>query len=390
MKYCLFLACLFAASCSVIEPESVLDGVTTSGIKAPIYTADIGVIDGFVPSDAQSNPVIGLGKLRADPSFAYATGTGYSVAVIDTGIDIDHPAFGVKQANGVSKRIVANVDFGNPGTDATDVNGHGSNVAGIVGSADKSNPGVAPGVNIIALKVFTDKGSGTSDRIEQALQWVALNAKKYNIASINMSLGDAGNYKEHVAMLGLDDEFAYLSKNGVLSIAAAGNGYGYYGSFGVSYPAADANVLAVGAVFDSNIGAVTYRSGAKAFSTAADVICPFAQRWNLPMIWAPGAAITSASKNGGNSTYHGTSQASPHVAGVAALAQQIAVKEIGRRLTLAEFTSLVTNTGKLIIDGDDENDSVPNTGEKFARIDVYEMAKAIRGMKPVPTPTPKP
>jgi subtilisin family serine protease len=116
----------------------------------------------------------------------------------------------------------------------------------------------------------------------------------------------------------------------------------------------------VGAVFDADIGTRTYSSGAQMYSSAADRITPFSQRHAvLSEIFAPGAAITGASNSSsGTKTFHGTSQASPHVAGATVLAQQIAEQYLGRRLSLAEFRGLLAATGVIVNDGDDEDDNV--------------------------------
>ena len=122
-----------------------------------------------------------------DPRFAGVDGRGYSVVVLDSGIDLNHPFFGPDaDDNGVADRIVYQRDFSDLDNDASDRHGHGSHVSSIVGSSDPQLPGMAPGVNIIALKVFGDNGAGNFAQLEQALQWVAANVAQYNIVSINM------------------------------------------------------------------------------------------------------------------------------------------------------------------------------------------------------------
>ena len=117
-------------------------------------------------------------------------GRGLSVSVIDTGIDLNHPFFGPDaDHNGVADRIVYSYDFyGGNDPNASDFIGHGSNVASIIGSQDATYTGMAPGVNIIALKVFPDGSGGapTSD-ITEALNWVVANRAAYNIVSVNLS-----------------------------------------------------------------------------------------------------------------------------------------------------------------------------------------------------------
>jgi subtilisin family serine protease len=108
--------------------------------------------------------LIHLDQFRADPRFSGIDGRGVSVVVIDTGIDLNHSFFG-PDANhdGVADRIVYAYDFsGSNDSNASDTFGHGSNVTSIVASQDGTYPGMAPGVNIIALKVFPDFSSSAA------------------------------------------------------------------------------------------------------------------------------------------------------------------------------------------------------------------------------------
>ena len=334
----------------------------------------------ILPQTVQSSDVINLTAFRNDPRFAGIDGQGYSVVVIDTGIDLNHPFFGPDlDSNGVADRIVFHYDFsGANDADASDFDGHGSNVTSIAASSDATYTGMAPGANIIALKVFPDGGGGASSvDIEEALQWVVDNQATYNIASVNLSLG-AGNVQSYTTS-SATDEFAALAAMGVLTAVSSGNDFFTVNSVqGVNYLSADPNVLSVGAVFDANIGTASYSGGATATTTDADRITPFTQRHETLLdILAPGAAITGANASGGFSAYHGTSQASPHIAGIAALMQQLAAQHIGRELTYVEMFDLMTETATTINDGDDEDDNVTNTNLDFPRIDVMAMAEAI-------------
>ncbi len=361
--------------------------VTTTNSDIPIYApTDMVIPAGEIGIQSNvSGPLIRIDDFRVDNRFTGIDGSGFATVIMDTGIDLDDPFFGADaNSDGVSDRIVYTQDFTGSGG-AGDVQGHGSNVSSIVASSDSTYTGMAPGADIIHLKVLGDNGSGSFGWLESALQWVVNNAVTYNIASVNLSLGDDGNFGTTKALYGVSDEFAALAAMDVLVVAAAGNDFFTHSSVpGVSYPAADANTLTVGAVYDSNVGGTwTYASGAKAFTTGADHITPFSQRHaTLVDTFAPGAPITGAGPGAGLVTMHGTSQASPHVAGVAVLAQQLAVQEIGRRLTLAEFRTLLDDTGVTVNDGDDENDNVTNTGLDFSRIDVVALAEGILAMAP--------
>ncbi len=334
--------------------------------------------DGATVTAAQS--LFRLDQFFADPRFSGLIGTGASSVIIDSGIDLDHPFFGPDaNSDGISDRIRYQYDFADNDADATDVDGHGSNVAGIVAGSGAQYPGVAPGAGVIALKVFSDNGAGTFGSVERALQWTIANAAAYGIVSVNLSLGDGGNYATAMSRYGLGDELAALAAINVIVIAAAGNSYFDEGSVpGVAYPASDPSVLAVGAVYAESAGGFLYGGGAEATASGPDFITPFSQRSSIiGTLFAPGAPITGPGPNGNLTTLHGTSQAAPHVAGAAVLANQVAERFLGRRLTPSEFRALVFSSGASIVDGDDEADNVTHTGATFKRLDMLALGSAI-------------
>ena len=325
--------------------------------------------------------------LRQQAGFATLDGRGTTTVVIDTGIDVNHPFFGADlNGNGVDDRIVFQWDFANNDADASDFNGHGSNVASIIGSQDSSYYGVAPGTSLIVLKVFADSGSGNFGYLERALQWVLANRSTYNIDVVNMSLGDNGNWTDNFSRYGIGDELAALAQTDTILVAAAGNNYLQFGKMGVAYPGSDPAVIAVGATWAANFGGPwTVSTGATNYSTGADQIAAFSQRsTELVDTFAPGARFNGANAKGGITTMQGTSQAAAFVSGAAALAQQIAHQTLGRSLSTGEFARLLRNTGDLIMDGDDEVDNVVNTGEKFPRLDMVKLAAAIARLADAP------
>lgn len=364
-------------------PEERPIPITTTGSSQPVHVSGY-VANGPtpVPQDAESGPLIKLDQYRADARYAGVNGAGYSVAVIDTGIDVDHSFFGPDaNGNGVADRIVYQYDFADDDADASDVDGHGSNVSSIVAGSSTTYSGVAPAAGIVALKVFPDVGYGSFAYVESALQWIVANATTYNIAAVNLSLGDSLNWSTTKTLYGLNDEFAALASKNVIVVSAAGNEYYNYQAQGVAYPAADPNVLAVGAVYDANVGAQAWGSGARDNSTAADRVISFSQRsTSLVSTFAPGGVISGADASGGTTAISGTSQAAPHVAGAAVLAQQLAVQNLGRRLAPAEFRQLLSTSGDNIYDGDDENDNVTNSDASYKRLNVKKLADAIMAM----------
>jgi Subtilase family len=250
---------------------------------------------------------------------------------------------------------------------------------------------VASGSNLIALKVFKDSGSGSFAYLERALQWVNANAAVYNIASVNLSLGDGFNWADPSSHYGLGDEFAALASQGIVTSAAAGNSFYKFASTpGLSYPGVDPNVIPVGAVWTEDFGANRrFTNGAIDFTTAPDRIASFSQREldGLPFL-APGILIDGARAGGGTLSMGGTSQATAFVSALATIAQQMSVAAIGRRLSLTEFKSLLAQSSNWLVDGDDENDNVINTGASFPRVNALRLAEKISALDPSASPVP--
>ena len=162
---------------------------------------------------------------------------------------------------------------------------------------------------------------------------------------------------------------------------AAGNDY--FGTEGVTYPAADENSIAVGATYDADVGRRSYVGGRTAYTTGIDRITPYSQRHETMLdIMAPGSRIDSAIPNDTHGIFEGTSAAAPHVAGTVALAQQLAMQELGRRLSPGEFLDMLRDTGVSVVDGDDEDDNVFNTGDTYPRLNVSALGDAIAAITP--------
>lgn len=334
---------------------------TVGNIGGQVGVLDAGMGEGFGGD-------IGLDKVASH--FPYR-GNGYSVAIIDTGIDYNNPALG----GGWGKRVIAGYNFVSNTSDPMDDNGHGTHVAGIIGSSDATYTGIAPGVNFIALKVLDSTGSGTFGAVDQALQWVATHQAQYHIVAVNMSMG-AGNFTTNPYSF-LESDFSNLIGEGVFIACASGNSFYSVGSQqGLAYPAISPQVVSVGAVWDGNFGPVSWVSGARDNTTAVDQIASFTQRSSALDILAPGAMITSTYLHNTFKEMAGTSMATPVAAGAAVLIHQ-ALDVQGQPANEYAILSLMRTTGVTIVDNNNAADNVVNTGLSFKRLDLFAALSKI-------------
>ncbi len=262
-----------------------------------------------VTIQAQSLPI---GILRTGANLNSNKGTGIGVAVIDTGIDLNHPDL---KAN-----IIANKSCVKSKPTGNDDNGHGSHVAGTIAALNNTSGvvGVAPEAKLIAVKVLNVSGSGTWSQVICGLDFVAANAQRYNIKVANLSLGGGGFSDNNCGSSNSDalhQAICNLKNAGVTLVAAAGNSGIDAASF---VPAAyDDSVIAVSALNDSD-GASGGLGQATAYGSD-DTFTSWSNYGGIVDLAAPGVNILSTYKSGGYATISGTSMASPHVAGSAAL-----------------------------------------------------------------------
>jgi subtilisin family serine protease len=244
--------------------------------------------DGVMTADTtQTNPPWGLDRidqrnLPLSATYTYNwTGSGVRVYVIDTGIRTTHTQFGTRASNVFDA-------FGGNGADC---NGHGTHVSGTVGG---STYGVAKSALLRGVRVLDCSGSGSTSGVIAGVDWVRQNHVAPAVA--NMSLGGS-------ASTALDDAVNNLSNAGVTIAVAAGNSNANACN---SSPARAVNAITTGSTTISDA-----RSSFSNFGTCLD-------------IFAPGSSILSAwfTSNTATATLSGTSMASPHVAGVAALYKQ--------------------------------------------------------------------
>jgi subtilisin family serine protease len=271
--------------------------------------------DGVVTADAtQSNPPWGLDRIdqRARPlnaSYTFNwTGANVRAYIIDTGILTSHTQFGGRASNVFDA-------FGGNGTDC---NGHGTHVAGTVGG---STFGVAKSSLPRGVRVLNCSGSGSNSGVIAGVDWVRANHQAPAVA--NMSLGGG-------ASSALDTAVNNLSNAGVAIAVAAGNSNANACN---SSPARAANAITVGS------------------TTTTDARSSFSNFGSCLDLFAPGSGILSAwiGSNSATRTISGTSMASPHVAGAAALYKQAnpsaSAATIRNALVNNATTNVVTNAG---------------------------------------------
>ncbi|MFE3168938.1 S8 family peptidase [Streptomyces sp. NPDC059224] len=237
-------------------------------------------------------------------------GAGVTVYVIDTGVRISSRDFGGRASYGW--------DFVGRDGSAGDGNGHGTHVAGIIAG---TRYGVAKKAKIVSVRVVDDAGSGTTAQVIAGIDWVTAHARRPAVA--NLSLGGAHNAQ-------LDAAVRKSIRSGVTYTVAAGNNGRPVGGYS---PADVPQAITVGATDRTDA-----RAGFSDFGAAVD-------------LFAPGVAITSDSyrSDTGRATCSGTSMASPHVAGAAALylagRPRAAPAQVARALIARAASGKVTGVG---------------------------------------------
>ncbi|HEY9897542.1 MAG TPA: S8 family serine peptidase [Pantanalinema sp.] len=288
-------------------------------------------------NDPMLGQLWGLTKVQAQQAWDVTAGDpNVVVAVVDTGVDYNHPD--------LKGQVIKGPDFGNSDSDPMDDQGHGSHVAGTIAAVADNGVGVAGlayKTKVLAIKVLGSDGSGDTNAIVKGI----LKANELGARVINLSLGGP---QQSSAMKDAVDQ---VTAKGTLCVVAAGND----GTSTPDYPAAYPNALAVGA------------------SDQSDKRASFSNYGSYVDIAAPGVDILSSTEQ----TYKkhsGTSMASPHVAAAAAL-----LLAKNPAMSVQELRDALTSTG-------DPATGFGNSAVK--RLNAFKALAAVGGTAPTPAPEP--
>ncbi len=269
--------------------------------------------------DAQSHPLTGINHVHT----SNFTGKGVTIAIIDDGIDADHPAFGGDPA-WPNAKIIAGHDFADHDTDPRHDctrQSHGTAVAGVAAGNGGGVLGTAPDATVVFLKVQSAERCGESvldGDLLGALDWIVSHREQYGIDIISMSLGgqafnNAADCDQASVAIWQVIDLAYTA--GLTIFSASGN-EGQLDA--ISYPACMSNIISVGAVYDNNIGAANFTTCHDGVTGPDRVTC-YSNSAAFLDVLAPAHCAQTASTHGGRQDcFGGTSSATPFAAGVAA------------------------------------------------------------------------
>lgn len=258
----------------------------------------------FTPNDPLIKDQWHLSRVGSPRAWDFATGRGVTVAVVDTGIACENFGPFTKGTDLATTTCVPGWNFVNNTEHANDDQGHGTHVAGTIAQSTNNaigGAGVAFDARLMPVKVLNESGSGTTASVANGIRWAADNGAQV----INLSLGGPRNARV------LQSAVDYALSKGTVVVAAAGNTGGR-----VQYPGGSDGVIGVSA------------------SDPDDKIAPFSSRGEAIDIAAPGVNVVQQTIcNRGRdkcerfSVFNGTSMASPHVAGAAALVMSLGVTD---------------------------------------------------------------
>ncbi len=304
------------------------------------------------------DPIVGAAAARQQYG---VDGTGMTVAVIDTGVDYNNPALG--GGFGPNAKVIAGYNFATNTADPLATSSqHGTAVAGLIGSSNPNDLGVAPGVKLVALRVTDSNNTASLTSIANALQWVINNHTQYNISVVNMSLSDGGNYAQNwFAQDGgvgqqITNLIGQLGKLNIPVVSATGNSFN--GQQGEGFTAVVSGVISVTA---TNTSGQLLSDAQRLGATVGN--------GTMTDLAAPGQGMIAPTGDNGYSSVEGTSFATPLVTGAVVLLQQIYQARFGTLPTVSQVTQWLEKGSDPIYD------SV--TGLTIGRLDIPKAAALI-------------
>lgn len=336
--------------------------LTREGAAALLARGDVAAVS----LDAEVRPAgqIGTAQIGADLFAASGlTGTGRTIAILDTGVDSAHVDFTTELG---ASRVLPGWNAEDGTDDVTDRCGHGTAVAGVAAGA----AGVAPGARILPIKVFPTAacGGGRLSNVLAGIEWALDRREETGLAAINLSLTDD---RFRPGFCDADDPassavFAAARAAGVVVLAASGND----GSVGaLPWPACFRDVASVGMVHSSSAGPVSWGGTASCLdaTTGPDVVPCASNSGRALSLLAPGVNWQSPAAGGGRTaTFSGTSAAAPAAAGAVALLSQARPYR-----DPATVLDLVRATGAAVAD--------PKAGTAAPRLDLNAAMSAADG-----------
>ena len=302
-----------------------------------------------IPNDEHYAKQWGLAKIKASETWDLTHGSStVKVAILDTGVDKDHPD--------LSAKVDQWVNFTSSSTE-DDYAGHGTHTGGIVAAVTNNEIGVAGtayDVHLLSVKVLNDSGSGSASWIANGITWAADNGAKV----ISMSLGGTGSQT-------MEGAINYAWNKGVVVVASAGNS----GVNSLSYPAAYGNVIAVAATGpnDEKSSYSNYGSWVDVTAPGGNGSCSGADGWQRCIVSTYPGNYYVAMK--------GTSMSCPFVAGLAGL-----LFSVNPSLTAAQVRNLIEQNA----------DNIAGTGTYWVhgKVNAYQsVLAAMAGVTITPTPT---
>ena len=353
--------------CRLLDLESLECRRLLTSSVTTLTTVPV-VAGGPYPGTATAfDSLIGAAEARSQYGI---DGTGMTAAVIDAGVNYNNEALG--GGFGAGQKVVAGYNFVNDTSDplATGLQ-HGTAVAGLIASSDPAHPGVAPGADIVALRIFNDSNQGSFDAVSSSLRWVIDNHAKYNITVVNLSISDGGNYtsnwfaSDNAIGENVTNLIGQLDALNIPVVTATGNSY--TGTQGQGFTSIVADSISVTASdLNDKLLSNAQRLGSGLGGVSATDLA------------APGDGITAPAAGNSFVTVSGTSFAAPLVSGALILLQQVYQSRFNALPTVDQLDSWLKGGADMITD--------PAGGFTIGRLDI---PKAI-ALIPTPTPTPPP